>query len=73
MELTALLILTPERCCDMEGHPDSCHEGSIAMRVTTLLLGVILLGLSGCAGLTKHQEEPKPDYKPNEPTREMMF
>jgi len=65
--------LTPEPGPGMEAHPHRSDESWVTMRLATILLGVVLLAVSGCASLWKHQDEPKPDFKPNEPTREMLF
>jgi hypothetical protein len=43
------------------------------MRLATALLVLALLASCGCATFAKNRDEPKPDYKPSAPTREMRF
>ncbi len=43
------------------------------MRLATGLLLFVLLALSGCRAFSRQREEPKPDYQPAVPTREMRF
>jgi hypothetical protein len=43
------------------------------MRIASLLLLALLLSLAGCESFDSYRNRPSADYKPNTPTREMMF